>query len=354
MYSYLSHIDWVVFREKMKASLMTTAMLLCAGVSAYATYIGFSMQIEKDLAVMFAVASCVVMLFAAYLAGWIVQSSYSKKMKGVVLFIVLGAVFSFSTLWSIVGMAKNEVFRIDTASNINTFVAEYSNTGYPQQYASAVTVVEQTEQSIRRVADNSSKGMYTGISGKGTLYNSMILVAEKLGQAKRVLGDSKELVAKYNASIRSNLSVIQDNLEAIDRKQFSQRVGAINEALASLKQVQGSTLLTESIVSLDSIINTIRSLKESQRASGKKTAILEAELQSLESNRDRMKNLAETIKVTMTALSFSPVTEPPIIQCFRHFKYTFHWWALSIALDIVPVWLMVALMQMAHKNKRIL
>ena len=230
MYSYLSHIDWIVFRENLKTSMMTVAMLLCAGVSAYATYIGFSVQIEKHLAIMFAITSCIVMLFAAYLAGWTVQSKYVKKIKALILLIVMGAVFSFSTLWSIVGMAKNEVFRIDSAQNINAFVAAYSNTGYPQQYASAVTAVDQTEKSIRRVANNSSKGMYTGASGKGTLYHSMALVADKLGQAKIILRDSQKLVAEYNTAIKSNLSTIQDNLEVIDRKQFSQRVTSINES----------------------------------------------------------------------------------------------------------------------------
>jgi len=353
MYSYLSHIDWIVFRENLKTSMMTIAMLLCAGVSAYATYIGFSVQIEKHLAILLAIASCVVMLFAAYLAGWTVQSKHTTKFKALVLLVVMSAVFAFSTLWSIVGMAKNEVFRIDSAQNINAFVAAYSNTGYLQQYASAVTAVDQTEKSIRRVANNSSKGMYTGASGKGTLYHSMALVADKLGQAKIILRDSQKLVAEYNTAIKSNLSTIQDNLEVIDRKQFSQRVTSINEALASLKQVEGSAILTESIVALDSVINTITSLKEGQAARGAKTALLEAELQSLTSNRDRMENLANTIKVSIDGLSFSPVTEPPIIQCFRHFEYTFHWWALSIALDIVPVWLMVALMLIAKRNQRI-
>tara|TARA_B100000683_G_C12302728_1_gene478930 strand:- start:488 stop:661 length:174 start_codon:yes stop_codon:yes gene_type:complete len=50
---------------------------------------------------------------------------------------------------------------------------------------------------------------------------------------------------------------------------------------------------------------------------------------------------------------FLSTFENSLFQCFRHFKYTFHWWALSIALDIVPVWLMVALMQVAKRNQRI-
>ncbi|WP_419786260.1 hypothetical protein [Pseudodesulfovibrio sp.] len=344
MDSKLLYLDVSEFIERAKPIMTTFAMLACAGVSAYATYEGLAVQVTKGFALLLSFASWIVVLFAAYYAGAKLLKRSSFFMRFFIVVLAFCGILSFSTLWSVVGMAKGQVFILGAAESINNFVVEYSTSGYQQHYASALSAVKQTMESVATVRKNSERGLYTGVAKPGVITKSMTLVEEKLRKAEDFMGQATADAHKFDDAIRTNLTNIQGSIDSLDKKEFFRQSNEINSALASLNHLNGSQMLNESIVALNSVIDILDDKTAEDSQKGRKREVLAAEVKSLISCKERMQDALMGMQFKVTPLSVASVTDPLILQCLKHFPSTFHWWALSVALDVVPFLLMLNLL----------
>ncbi|WP_319763852.1 hypothetical protein [Maridesulfovibrio sp.] len=323
-------------------------ILICTSASAYATYMGLSESVSSYISGTVAIASFFLMLYFSNIIANFLQGTQKKTSKVLLIIFSIFLIFSSSTMWSIVGLSKNEVYRLANYDQYKIFSNSFQSSDIIQKYKAAEQSVEIANNDIARLLKNSEGGIYTGTNKRGTLWKSSKVLYGKTNSTCHKIRTLTLAIEDAQTKITNEMSTMETDPEAFSKSNYPNHVRVINIALQKILSPGiniGISSLTKSMITTSKAISSFATGKHSSTQKA-----LAAEASTLRNNADQITKAFDHLNFTLKPLKDSASREPTISLCFANILKMLHWWALCMTLDLVPFFFMIILVRKGVGN----
>ncbi|WP_320174154.1 hypothetical protein [Maridesulfovibrio sp.] len=338
--------------EQLKTALTTFGLLLtiliCTSASAYATYTGLIDSVSPFIASTVALASFFLMLYFSNIIAKFLSSTHSFISRILLIITAAILIFSSSTMWSIVGLSKNEIYRLSNYDQYKTFSNNFTESDLIPKYITAQQSINIAQKDTERILKNSSQGLYTGNQKKGTIWKSATIVDKKISDIQNKVDSNIEKINASQKIITSELSIMESDPESFTKRNYSNHVRTINLELQKILSPGigiGQISLENSIKNLE---QTLREYSQQKQTSTQKALTTEAN--TLQGDLEQIQKAFKALDITIAPLKDLASSEPTIKLCYNNILNMLHWWALCLTLDFVPFLFMIILVQKTITN----
>jgi len=334
-----------------KLGLIIT-ILICTSASAYATYTGLIDSVTPFIAGTVALASFFLMLYFSNIIANFLNSTSSIFSRIILVITAAFLIFSSSTMWSIVGLSKNEIYRLSNYDQYKVFSSEFTESKLIPKYKSAQQSILIAQKDTARILKNSSEGLYTGNKKKGTIWKSATVVDRKINDIRSKVDTVINEINSAQKTITNEMRIMESDPESFTKRNYSNHVRKINLELQNILSPGINIGLISLENSIQNLEQTLRDYSKTKHTSTQKALITEAN--TLQGDIEQISNAFKALNISIAPLKDLASSEPTIQLCYDNILNMLHWWALCITLDFVPFLFMIILVQQAmpHPQKK--
>jgi hypothetical protein len=322
---------------------LVITILICTSASAYATYTGLIDSVAPFIAGTVALASFFLMLYFSNIIAKFLNSTNSLISRFLLVITAAFLIFSSSTMWSIVGLSKNEIYRLANYDQYKIFSNEFTESQLVPKYKSAQQSINIAQKDTTRILNNSSEGLYTGNKTKGTIWKSAIVVDKKINDIRSKVDTVINDINTAQNIITSEMRIMESDPESFTKRNYSNHVRKINLELQKILSPGINIGLISLESSIQNLEQTLRDYAKTKHTSTQKALITEAN--TLQGDIEQITNAFKALNISIAPLKDLASSEPTIKLCYENILNMLHWWALCITLDFVPFLFMIILVQ---------
>ena len=325
-------------------------VLMAAVISSYATFLGLEADRQEFYFCLFiSVFSFVALLASNYWIGIAVfRESGIRKAIGVALPILM--IFWFSTLWSITGLARNELFAIQVESVATEVSRGFDPSGITSYSKSLIAAISTVIDLLEGAEAKARKGFYTGADTIGPLAQNFRVAIDKLSLRKQQL----EAHRIGRDSIISEIDGLINGLRQF--KSYDSKDAFLVTVRKVVDMARGISLTVEREM-VDGIQTTLSQVESNIEEFSSKTItkkdrqnLVQVEVQEIRSTVNRFKKRLGSGQSQMKldiAVPYGSLSTQLWVLALSGVDKVFNWWGFCFAFDYAPVALM-----MFHQRRR--
>lgn len=319
-----------------RLSFLGATIVACATVSSYSTYQGLLAVLNPQFSLALAVCSGLILVTLPYAMFKLFDNIRFIPLRLVCLFVIPMSLFALSTVWSIVGLAKNEIFMHLVQENNTEFVDKY----YPSEVTSRMDRVSQLLTNVEAFAErgkkNAMSGLYSGMAGQGDIARTMELLAEKTrtSSEQMVLVDNK--VGDELVKVSGLVGTMQSLNNWDDRDEYLTVIREVNRTVKEIESTGFDIMLREARTSVDGAALNLKTIQEQNLKRDSSRGVVESEIKTLNAYGEEIDRLLENSTVSLPLVDVRRMDTPIVVLAFNNMFNIFNWWALCLGLDFAP------------------
>jgi hypothetical protein len=334
-------------KELFQKILLILTIAIAAIISSYSTYLGFETQVESVyFAAGLAAISGLMLLSFSYGITHVVKSdNINNFFKLILIPFILIAIFFFSTLWSIVGIAKNELQSIHFKSANSQFINRYSAESLIPLMTNAENIMSSLSISVKNNKINAEKGKFTGIAKRGRVSRNFEFLEEKINLSANQFKKLKNGIQAKFFDINENMAKLT-RIDYLSRKdEYLLLLRKTNDLLGSIKNTTFTSDINICIASVSKAAELFEDIKEQSKYSQTTEAFINSEINSLNSYKEELETAKEALVFTYQPVDIEFIETNVKDLSFIYFFKILHWWALCLAIDFSSIALMSLLLK---------
>ena len=320
----------------LKASCIGLAVCTCAVASSYFTYEGLLATQEPTASLMLAVISGLLLVLCP--SGLFALKAKIKNTPLRVIFIVGLPAFIFfvSTIWTVVGMAKDEMFANRVQENNDAFIDNFRPTQVTDNIDRTHQLVNKVNDFAMLVEKNAKQGLYSGLSGRGDISRTMEQLHRKV---KITIADLNRLegVVDEDLKVITELTKEMQHIKEWQRREeYLNTIREVNQRVEAVKEIGLDLMINGVKLSVSSASENLALIKEENLRRATSKGIVESEIRTLKGLAQELDELSQRLSVDLPKVSVAAMNHLPQELALIMFFQIYNWWALSLAMDYAP------------------
>lgn len=320
-----------------KKILIFCAVITTLG-SAYSTYLGLDVSIgSHHSAIIFSSVSAIAAFGLSLFVTKIRQSediALIKKLTSVVLVLVV--TFFGSTLWSVVGIASEDIFREykkKVVLDVETSISQDHTLACAEEAANTVSTLLSL---VTKINENALSGKYTGSKKEGPLSRTFELLKSDISIQNKALEGKVEQMTEIIEGVGDNLVSMKEVKDLKNRGDLNTEVSKVNTAMLRLDNIIFKPILETISAQVNFAITMISDFEKKMNYNSVSSALIKSQMNSLTVQSTRLAENIEKInevKLLDTELLDKSITWLALDNYFS----IIHWWMFCITIDLLPI-----------------
>lgn len=320
----------------LKVSLIGLTIVACAFVSSFSTYHGLQAVLDRGFSMALAVCSGLILIMLPFAMFKLLENTRYTLVRVAYLVIIPLGIFVLSTVWSIVGLAKDEIFMNQVQQTNTDFVNNYYPSEITGKLNKAELLLDNVEAFAEQAEKNAQSGVYSGLPGVGDISRTMGLLHGKVSISILQLQQLESNVADDLGKITMLVSKMHSLTHWEDREEYMDVIREVNRTVKSIEDVGLDVMLNDVMTSVQSAADNLQVIQKDNLKRASSRGVIDSEIRSLQAYHAELNKLSANLSVQLPLVNVQQMDTPIVILAFRDMLKIFNWWALCLGLDFAP------------------
>ncbi len=320
----------------LKVSLICLTVIACAFVSSLSTYQGLQAVLDKSFSLALAICSGLILVMLPFAMFKLLDNARYPIVRFAYFIIIPLGIFVLSTVWSIVGLAKDEIFMNLVQETNTNFVNNYYPSEITGKLEKANLLIGNVEAFAEQAEMNAKTGVYSGLPGVGDISRTVGVLHGKAAISKIQLQQLESRVSDELDRITELVSRMHNLNHWDDRNEYMDVIREVNRNVKSIEDVGLDVMLNDVITNVESARDNLITIQKEKLKRATSKGVIDSEIRSLQAYADELQRLNENLVVSLPLVNVRAMDTPIVLLAFKNMLKIINWWALCLGLDFAP------------------